>query len=138
MAERTDPEDRFRAYLDDELGDEERAAFEAELEGSAALRDEFDSYRQMVDLLRRMPPADPPGRFVERVEGKIRRRSRGRFFAVESRLRFPYEAVVTVLLMAAMVALFLLATPNPEDPVLLPEEPPPAEVLPRETPATVP
>lgn len=111
--------ERFRAYLDDELTADERAALDAELAASPDLAAEFDDYRRTVELLRQLPAPEPPERFVERVEGRIRRRSQGRYFALEPRVRLPYEAIATITLLAAMVLLFMRAAPPLERPVLL-------------------
>lgn len=125
MDELTTTEERFRAYLDGELSAEERGALEAELARTPELAEEFAAYRRTVELLRALPFAPPPDDFVDRVEARIRRRTHGRYFRAEPRLRFPYEAAATVLLMIASVAVFLYALPAVERPTL----PPPPESL---------
>jgi len=110
--------DRFRAYLDDELTPAERAAFEAEVAASPALGAEFEDYRRTVELLRALPAPEPPERFAERVEGRIRRRSRGRYFSLDTRLRLPYEATIILALLATMLVMFLSAAPIVERPPL--------------------
>lgn len=110
--------ERFRAYLDDELTPDERSAFEADLAASPETEAEFEDYRRTVELLRGLPMPEPPDRFLERVEGRIRRRSHGRFFGVEPRVRLPYEAIATITLLAAMVLIFMRAAPPVERPVL--------------------
>lgn len=115
----TEMGERFRAYLDDELTAAERAALDAEFAASPELAAEFADYRRTVELLRQLPAPEPPERFVDRVEGRIRRRSHGRYFALESRVRLPYEAIAIVTLLGAMLLLFVHAAPPVEDPVLL-------------------
>ena len=113
-----DQPERFRAYLDDELSPDERAAFEAQRRASPELDAEFRQYRKMLELLSELPEEPEPGRFAERVEGRIRRRSRGTFFALEPRVRLPYEAVAIIILLGAVVLLFLHAAPPREMPVM--------------------
>jgi anti-sigma factor RsiW len=111
--------ERFRAYLDDELEPAERAALDAQMAASPELAAEFEDYRRTVELLRALPLPEPPERFAERVEGRIRRRSHGRWFALEPRLRLPYEAIATVALLATMALLLLHVAPPLERPQLL-------------------
>ena len=111
-------QERFRAYLDAELSDTERAAFERACADDPELDGEFQRYRRMIQLLRSLPETSEPGRFVERVEGRIRRRSHGTYFSHEPRLRLPYEAVAIIMLLGAMLLLFLSAAPMRETPVI--------------------
>jgi anti-sigma-K factor RskA len=58
----TDPDGNLSAYLLDELGDADRAAFEAAMTEDPALRAEVDRLRPVVARLERLEPAvwDPP------------------------------------------------------------------------------
>ncbi len=108
-----DDAERIRAYLDDELEPRARREFEEELAARPELRDELDGYRKMLAVLNGLPPAIPRGSIAEAVEGAIRRRSRGRYFPLEPRHRFPYESVTAIALLALLlIALFALRPPD--------------------------
>lgn len=123
--------ERFFAYLDGELSDEERSAFEAELERDASLRAEFASFRATMEALHEAAHDEPAPDLTSGVQSRIRRRSRGRFFAAKNAPRFPLEMLV--LLFALVVGgialvtgtgparLFDLPAPSPID---LPERAP--------------
>lgn len=111
-----DNTDRFVAYLDDEMSAEERRAFEAELAADPEFAADFARYERTVGLLRGLASPEPPRHFAEAVEGRIRRRSHGRYFALEPKMRLPYEAIAIVLLLGAMLTLFMSAGPSGEVP----------------------
>lgn len=90
-----DARDRFGDVLDGALPEAERVAFDAALAGDAELREEFEAYRAIVQgVAAAVPhvagadegqPADEPGAIVApslapRVQDRIRKRSKGRYF----------------------------------------------------------
>jgi anti-sigma factor RsiW len=99
-----DARDRFGDAIDGTLGEADRQAFEAALAADAELREEYESYRAIVGGLSGAAPrvvgADaPPGEttdasapdaappnaivapsLVPKVQDRIRKRSKGRFF----------------------------------------------------------
>ncbi len=103
-AANAEQEERFRAYLDGELDDGARQALEAELAADAALAAAFARYRETVAALQQLAPVEVPARFGKQVERRIRRRSRGRYFASRVGGGFPFEAVMSVLAMAGVLA----------------------------------
>lgn len=89
--------DRFGDAIDGTLPAEERRAFEAALEADEALREEFESYRAIVRGVSAIAPrvagaepgpetdaggaaAEPAPSLVPKVQERLRRRSKGRFF----------------------------------------------------------
>lgn len=65
------PDDRLSAYLDDELGPEERAQLATELESSTELRAELRLVDDARRLVRELPMIDPPeAAFVARTTGR--------------------------------------------------------------------
>lgn len=66
-----DPADRIAAYLADELDDEQRRAFEADLGRDAALRADLEAVRRADDALRAQPPTALPPGAGERLWGRL-------------------------------------------------------------------
>jgi anti-sigma factor RsiW len=85
MSERyREDEARLDAYLDGELGEAERAAFERELARSPELRRALDARRDLDRVLRTLPRAEPSPWFEARFRARLARaleteeRGRGR------------------------------------------------------------
>ncbi len=112
--QRTDPpvelEERFRAYLDEELSPEEAAALEAQLAADQDLRDDFDAYRGTVELLRRVGPAPAP----ESLLPNIQRRIAGRHMRehLQPTVRFPFEVLAFVILLVGIFYLYFAMAPG--------------------------
>lgn len=102
---------RFSEYLDGEMSDAERDAFEAELAADAELAEAFDAFSKTLDLLGGL--AVPKVDLARGVERKIRRRSRGRYFGSSSlyRQRVQTEIFIAVALVL-LAGIALLATPG--------------------------
>ncbi len=115
-AHNDDNTDRFVAYLDGEMDEAERGAFEAELAADAALAAELEQYQKTLGLLGRLESPGRPEHMTDAVEGRIRRRSHGRFFALEPKTRLPYEALSIMILLVATMAIFWSVRPSEEEP----------------------
>ncbi|TNF30092.1 MAG: hypothetical protein EP329_14255 [Deltaproteobacteria bacterium] len=104
-------------WLDDTLTAPDREAFERELEADPALAREVKELETVVRALRRMPAEDAPPDFLRAVQGKIRRRSRGRFYGERAltRYRFPYEAVINAILLGLLMAVYIISMPTPDE-----------------------
>ena len=117
----------FNAYLDDELSDDERARFAERLEEDPDFARAWESFSSIMGAVHRLPFEFAPPDFVERVQGRIRTRSRGRFFAEEFlfKSRVPYEVVALVMIIVMAAAyLFMGAPPDKQmQDVKLPETP---------------
>jgi anti-sigma factor RsiW len=95
----------FSDYLEGTLPEAEREALAAHLEGCADCRAELESLRQMLRSLSGLRPLPPPENFTRKVEQRIARRSRGRFFGHERvlmRLPFEWISFVIIILMLAV------------------------------------
>jgi len=103
-------------WLDDTLTGPDREAFERELEADPALAREVKELETVVRALRRLPPEDAPPDFLRAVQGKIRRRSRGRYYGARAltRYRFPYEAVINAILLGLLMAVYIISMPTPD------------------------
>ncbi|MFQ6100714.1 MAG: zf-HC2 domain-containing protein [Anaerolineae bacterium] len=100
------------AYLDDQLGEEERARLEAQLAADAALQAELEALRHTVALVRDLPAVPVPRNFIlpqtMTAQPRPRRPFRARRSAERSR-RSPYGRVwAAPLLTAATAAVSLL------------------------------
>ena len=63
------------AYLDDELGPAQLAAFEAHLPGCSACRDAIDAGRWLADQFAALPAVEPSPRFEARFWARVARES---------------------------------------------------------------
>lgn len=104
MMDREEARAHFSDYLDDELTDELRLAFEQALEADELLRKEFRSFRKTVQSLSGLRMTAPPPEFARKVERRIQRRSRGRFFREQRILmRVPFEWFSFVIILILLV-----------------------------------
>jgi anti-sigma factor RsiW len=103
-----DTQERFDRYREGELPAEEQSAVAAHLEGCAPCRAAYERFVRTMGLLSALPDASAPDNFIDKVQGQIRRRSRGRFFSrqIDWSSRLPYE-VLSVVMLIAIVAIFL-------------------------------
>ncbi len=108
--------DRFTAYLDGALSDEETAAFEAELIDDPALEAEFDAFSESMLGLGQLRDASAVNLSIDLTEGvksRIRRRSRGRYFSRHSEQRQRTQIHLFVLsAIALLLGAAVFATPN--------------------------
>lgn len=99
----------FSDYLDGELSGEQGSELEAHLRTCADCQRELDALKQTLGSLGQLAPVTPPPEFVRKVQQRIRRRSRGRFFAEESVLsRIPFEWISFVIIILMLVWYFML------------------------------
>ena len=114
LAEIDERDALFIAFLEGDLPEERRAQFEAELDRDAELRREFDEFADIMGGVRELPFEFAPPDFVEQVQGRIRSRSKGRFFAENFlyNTRMPYEAIAVVMIAVMAAAWLLMGTPK--------------------------
>lgn len=73
--------DQFSPAHDGELSDEERRAFDATLAADAALSAEFKRFVAMMHATRQVAARHSPApNLLPKVQARIRKRSRGRFY----------------------------------------------------------
>ena len=110
--------ERITAYLDGDLSDEARTAFEAELETSDELRELLSAATEAMDVVSRAPAPKPPEDFDHDVARVIRRRSRGRFFGTWTHAHYQGSWLFALISLAFLGAWMFLATPERMDALL--------------------
>lgn len=103
----------FNAYFEGELTPQERAEFDARLESEPDFARAYEEFVTIMGGLRSLPFEFAPDDFVERVQSRIRTRSKGRFFAENYlyRSRIPYE-VIAIVMIAIMAAAYMMMDPS--------------------------
>ncbi|MGM0575022.1 MAG: anti-sigma factor family protein [Myxococcota bacterium] len=120
--ERRDDE-RLSAWIDGRMDEPERLGFESELERDPELGEALRGLSATVHHLRDLRPQRAPADFLSGVQSRIRRRTRGDWYAsAMTRARFPYEAAFNVVLLGLLLATYLVAIPTP-DPEPVPIDP---------------
>jgi hypothetical protein len=107
MMDRARAQELYSEYLDGELDAETSRELEAFLAQDEQAAAELEKLRQTISTLSFMrTTAKPPAEFVSKVERRIRRRSRGRFFGNQQPLlmRLPFEwfSFIIILLLLAL------------------------------------
>lgn len=110
----TPDEELFTSYFDGQLTPPEVEAFEKKLAEDSRFAGQFEVFRRTVELLRRVGPARAP----ETLLPTLQRRLVGRAMreAMGPQLRFPYEIVVFMALLAGIFYMYFVMVPtHPRD-----------------------
>ena len=101
-------QERFDRYREGDLPAAEQTQMEQHFAACTECREGYQRFLTALNALSRLPSATAPADFVDKVQGQIRRRSRGRFFSrpIDWSSRLPYE-VLSVVMLVAIVAIFL-------------------------------
>lgn len=104
----------FNAYLDGELEGEELTAFDERLSTDPDFAKAWENFSSIMNGVRNLPFEFAPDDFVEKVQGRIRTRSRGRFFAEELLFgpRMPYEVTAMVMIIVMAAAYLFMGAPT--------------------------
>lgn len=103
-----DARDLFSAFYDGEVGDDDRAAFEAALAGDDELRREWEGFRELLNETHALDEelaGDEPD-LLAGVQNKLRTRSRGRFY--KDRYSQSSAGGLLPILMAAVMLLVIV------------------------------
>jgi anti-sigma factor RsiW len=107
-----DPRGDLDAYLDGQLGREERAALERELERSAELRQRLQARRELDRSLRALPQAEPSPQFEARFWARLARAEEPKGWrGALPRLR-SWGPILAGPALAAAVLFFVLGNPS--------------------------
>jgi ferric-dicitrate binding protein FerR (iron transport regulator) len=104
----------FCAYFDGELGAAERAAFDRQREEDPSLERSYQEFVKVMGGLRALPVEFAPDDFIEKVQARMRTRSRGRIYADTflNSTRMPYEIIAIVMLITMGGAYLMLEVPH--------------------------
>ncbi len=119
----------FSDYLEGELSPQEKEELSAHLKECEPCRAELEDLSKTMRSLSGLMMLPPPEGFVNKVQQKIRKRSRGRFFTPERLLmRVPFEWIsfIIIMLMLATYMILVLGQEAKVQPKAPPEAPPPA------------
>jgi len=113
-AELSEQDMLFNAYLEGDLDGGEREDFARRLETDAEFRKSWEQFENIMGGIRRLPMEFAPDDFVNRVQGRIRSRSNGRFFADNMLFRatMPYEVVAVVMMIVMATTYLFFGAPN--------------------------
>lgn len=104
----------LEAWLDRQLPPQDAARFEARLSEDPEKAKEAKTLAQVLATLRTLPRDAAPNDLIRGVENDIRARSKGRYFGYHWKHRFPYEALVSsVLLVFALIVWVSSSQPAP-------------------------
>jgi len=99
----------FSDYLEGELSPQEQEELAAHLTECEACREELEDLKKTMRSLSGLKVLPPPEGFVSKVQQKIRKRSRGRFFAPERLLmRVPFEWISFIIIMLMLATYMIL------------------------------
>lgn len=107
----------FNAYFEGDLSESERAEFNARLTRDDAFRRDYEAFTELMGGLRQLPFTFAPDDFVDRVQSRIRTRSRGRFFAENylGKVRAPYEVIAVIMIIIMTTSYMMMGLPNDRD-----------------------
>src|SRR5690242_20113371 len=98
----------FSAYWEKELAPAELGALEEHLRSCVVCRREFEAFERTVHAVAGLPRELAPTGFSDAVRGRIRKRSRGRFFAPRKLVeRIPYE-LFSLLMLGLILAVYVV------------------------------
>ncbi len=101
--------DLFSDYLEGELDASTQAQVSEHLKGCEQCRKELETFRQTLDALSGLRTLPPPDNFTRKVQQRIHKRSRGKFFGPERVLqRIPFEWISFVIIIIMLVLYMLM------------------------------
>lgn len=105
---------QFIAYLEGDLGADERNKFRQDLLRDPKLRGDFDAFSEIISATKSLPLEPLPADFIDKLQARIRTESNGRFFNPSAVYRsyIPYEAVSAAMILLMAAAWITLSTPR--------------------------
>jgi hypothetical protein len=114
------PDERAMRFVEQRMRRAERESFLREFDTEPAKRRELEDLGRVVELLHATPPVEAPPHFLRDVQGRIRRRTRGRYFGMQVHSRVPWEAIINALLLFALLVVYFVGMPVDDRRVLVP------------------
>ena len=105
----------FDDYLDGELSEALSRKLEQHLDGCESCQKELEELEQTLDIMGSLSKVEPPSEFVGKVQQRINKRSRGRFFGGQEKLlrRIPFEWVSFVIIVIMLVMYLMTVAQQP-------------------------
>jgi len=119
-------EELFVSYLDGELDEEQAAEFERKLAADEEFSLSFGRYRETVELVQRVGPIEAPESLLPSVQRRLARRTAREFTGPQ--VRFPYELLAFMVLLAAMLYMYFALVPSGPGEIGVKEKPGVVEV----------
>ena len=95
------------AYLDDALEAGDAESFERWLEDSPEARQEVESLRKILSVVRDLPDVEAPPDFYDKVSKKLRRRRAGPEGSAFGLISLPFQ-VLSILIIMVIAATYLM------------------------------
>lgn len=111
---------RAQRFIERKMGRTERAAYLAEITGEPEKVRELRDLERIVEALHAAPVLEAPPHFLRDVQGRIRRRSRGRYFGITVSNRLPWEAIINAILLFVLFFVYFFGMPVADTRVLVP------------------
>lgn len=118
-AERFVGDARAERFVERRMGRAEREAYLAEIVAEPEKARELHDLERIVEVLHAAPVLDAPPHFLRDVQGRIRRRSRGRYFGVTISNRLPWEAIINAILLFVLFVVYFFGMPTTDTRVLV-------------------
>lgn len=115
----------YSAYIEDDLTPVTRSSFEIFLKENEDVRQEFQDFEKTLNSLRGLANVNPPPEFGRKIERRIRRRSKGRFFAKQDLplfFRIPFEWISFVIILLLLALYITTVLEKPKTPTTQPEK----------------
>ncbi len=123
--ERPDPESagldpRAERFVEGRMTRVEREAWLASFEEEPSKVRELEALARVVETLHKAPVLEAPPNFLRDVQGRIRRRTRGRYFGVAATSRVPWEAIINAVLLFSLFVVYFFGMPTTDRRSLVP------------------
>ena len=102
-------------YIDGELSASQEQQLDKHLKGCESCTRELEELRQTLDIMGSLRKVAPPDQFVGKVQQRINKRSRGRFFGRQERVlkRIPFEWISFVIIIIMLVLYLMTVSQQP-------------------------
>jgi anti-sigma factor RsiW len=101
-------EELFSSYWDEQLDPQTQKALEEHLNTCLVCRREFQAFETTVRSVENLHKMSAPANLADGVKDRIRKRSKGRFFAPRKLAeRVPYE-IVSLLMLGLLLAVYVI------------------------------